>query len=106
MMETYEQCRRRVCSALRNVIRVKIAARLVSMAREGALPDLWLTARHVNRVLEEKACWNGIPEPLARFLIERGREAIVRQALESLARHFPETWWCDGDRFRAVCVNW
>jgi hypothetical protein len=104
--ESEDQRRRRVVSRIRNELRVHVARDLAELARVGKLPDQWMTAVRINRLLDDSGYWAAHPHVFAPFLTMPTCEDIVERALEMLCCTHPDAWVRAGGQFRPATRDW
>jgi hypothetical protein len=105
-VETEAQRRRRVASRIRNGLLNHVAQTLVELARNGSIPDQWLTAERVNQILETRDYWANHPDVMAAFLSPAACVEIVEKALSSLTTTYPDVWVAVGRQYKPAGRDW
>ena len=104
--ESEQQRRRRVVSRIRGELRIQVADDLAELARVGKLPNEWMTADQVNRLLTQSGYWAAHSHVLAPFLSPGTCEDIVAKALDVLAHMHPDTWVRAGGQYKPTVCDW
>lgn len=104
--ETEAQRRRRVASRIRNGLLNHVAQTLVELARQGTIPNQWLTAEQINRILDERGYWVHHPDVMAAFLSPDACEQTIEKALRGLTGSYPDLWVGVGRQFKPAGRDW
>jgi hypothetical protein len=106
LAETEAQRRRRVASRIRNGLLNHLAQTLVELARQGIVPDRWLTAGQINQILDCRSYWSNHPDVMAAFLSPEACEETVQKALTALTTSYPDLWVGVGRQFKPAGRDW
>lgn len=104
--ESEEQRRRRVAGRIRNELLGHVITDLVELARVRKLPDQWMTAEALNRLLEESGYWAAHPHVMGSFLSPGACEAVIAKALELLITTHPDVWARAGRQYKPAGRDW
>lgn len=104
--ETEAQRRRRVASRIRNGLLNHVAQTLVELARQGTIPNQWLTAGQINGILDRRGYWTHHPDVMAAFLSPEACEETVAKALQVLTTSYPDLWVGVGRQYKPAGRDW
>lgn len=104
--ETESQRRRRVASRIRNGLLNHVAQTLVELARQGVIPNQWLTAGQINRILDTRGYWTHHPDVMAAFLSPEACEETIERALRTLMTTHPDLWVGVGRQYKPAGRDW
>lgn len=106
LAETEAQRRRRVASRIRNGLLNHVAQTLVELAREGVIPDQWMTAGRINQILDARGYWSSHPDVMAAFLSPQACEETIEKALIALTTTYTDLWVAVGRHFKPAGRDW